>query len=152
MRRRIVIIVAAGLALAAGCATPKRAAVAISKSPATAPSTRPTENADLSLDEVALRFVKPGPATATTAAADDIGHAPLDAVELFARGRDAMLQGQRQTAINFLERAVKLDPKSYELRFWLGQAYTAGGLANQDSIAAYEAAAAIDPDHVVVHS
>src|SRR3954464_1855702 len=141
MRRRIVIIVAAGLALAAGCATPaKRAAVAISKAPAPAPSPRPTENADLSLDEVALRFVKPGPATATTAAADDIGHAPLDAVELFARGRDAMLQGQRQTAINLLERAVKLDPKSYELRFWLGQAYTAGGLANADSIAAYEAA------------
>src|SRR4029078_5205323 len=48
--------------------------------------------------------------------------------------------------------AVRSDPKSYELRFWLGQAYTAGGLANEDSIAAYEAAAAIDPDHVVVHS
>src|SRR5439155_5399623 len=61
-------------------------------------------------------------------------------------------QGQRQTAINLLERAVTLDPKSYQLRFWLGQAYTTGGLANEQSIAAYEAAAAIDPDHVIVHS
>src|SRR4051812_35690797 len=126
MRRRIVILGATLFCAAAGCMTPpKRAAVPIARMPATAPSTRPIENTNLSLDEIALQYVKP-PATApATARADDIGRAPLDSVELFARARDAMLQGQRQTAINLLERAVKIDPKSYELRFWLGQAYTA---------------------------
>src|SRR5438552_4092117 len=132
-----------------GCAVTKRAAVPVAKAPASMPSTRPTDVSNLALDEI-----EPQPAMPASrpSSGDDKQPAPLDAVQLFAQARDAMLQGQRQTAINLLERAVKLDPKSYQLRFWLGQAYTAGGLANEQSIAAYEAAAGIDPDHVLVHS
>ena len=69
------------------------------------------------------------------------------------QAREAMLQGQRFTAINLLEQAIKLDPESYRAAL-LARAgvHVSGGLANEQSIAAYEAAAAIDPDHIIVHS
>ena len=63
-----------------------------------------------------------------------------------------MNQNQRYTAIISLERAIKLDPDSYELRYWLGQAYGGIGSANDQSIKAFEAAAKVDPNHIEVHT
>lgn len=128
--------------LIAGCATKHPVAPVAT----TAPTTKPSLKSDLALHEI-----EPYPVLATTQPSSQT-RANLDAVELFAHARRAMLNGQRYTAINLLEKAIALDPDSYELRFWLGQAYTTGGLANDQSIAAYEAAAKIDPDHIVVHS
>lgn len=63
-----------------------------------------------------------------------------------------MLQGQRYTAINLLEKAIKLDPKSYELRYWLGQANAGPSMPYDPAINAFESAAAIDPNHVTLQS
>lgn len=142
------------LVLVAGC-TAARPAAAPAVVSAPAPTTKPMSPADLPFAQVE-RSVLAAASRPTTSAASattrTAGRAPLEAIDLFARARAAMLQGQRFTAINLLEEAVKIDPDSYELRFWLGQAYTTGGMANDKSIAAYEAAAAIDPDQITVHS
>ncbi|HEX6066272.1 MAG TPA: tetratricopeptide repeat protein, partial [Longimicrobiales bacterium] len=132
-----------------GCMKVQRHAAPSATVATTRPVTQPSDRADLAFAEIDRPSLTPATRPATTQAS---GPAPLDAIDLFARGRDAMLRGQRFTAINLLEQAIRLDPHSYELRFWLGQAYTSGGVANEQSIAAYEAAAAIDPDHLIVHS
>jgi tetratricopeptide (TPR) repeat protein len=151
MKRGASIILAA--LLMAGCATSatkRRAApTAAAPSPGVA-ATKPSDPAELAFDEIDRPPLSP--ATRPTTNAATTAPAPLEAIALFAEARNAMLQGQRYTAINLLEKAIRLDPHSYELRFWLGQAYTSGGLANEHSIAAYEAAAGIDPDHLIVHS
>src|SRR5688500_5694534 len=142
-------VILATLFVVAGCATKPRHAVPVVEvsGPATAPTTRSTDKADLAIAEI-----EPRPVLNKREAATQPSRAPLDAIELFAEAREAMLKGQPYTAVNKLEQAVKLDPESYELRFWLGQAHTTRGVANDQSIAAYEAAAAIDPDHITVHS
>ena len=144
-----LIVVAAALALAGCAARPRHVAAppATAQVAVAAPATRPADKADLSLDQI-----EPRPVLAKREPATQPSRAPLDAIQLFAEAREAMLQGQRFTAINKLEQAIKLDPESYELRFALGQAYTTGGLANDKSIAAYEAAASIGPDRVIVRS
>ena len=141
----VAVAVAAAVALS-GCAAKPRPAVPAVKVATTAPATKPSDKADLAIDEI-----EPRPVLAKREPATQPSRAPLDALDLFADARRAMLQGQRQTAVNKLEQAVRIDPESYELRFWLGQAYTTGGMANDKSIAAYEAAAAIDPDRIIVH-
>ncbi len=155
LMRRIALIFS--LAAIAGCATGKRNIVTPAVA-TTAPATRPFDKGDLALEEIEPRPVLGSGAASSsqpsTAVDDDPkkSRPPLDAIVLFAQAREAMLNNQRNTAINLLERAVNLDPGSYELLYMLGQAYTAGGLANEKSIAAYEKAAEIQPDHIVVHS
>jgi predicted Zn-dependent protease len=144
-----LLFTVAAIFVLAGCAsTGKPRAVQSINIPAAA--TKPAGKGDLPFEQIVADVTLPTatPATAATQPA----RPPLEAIDLFAQARAAMLQGQRFTAINLLEKAVKLDPESYQLRFWLGQAHTSGGLANEQSIAAYEAAAKIDPDHAIVHS
>src|SRR5688572_10088824 len=136
-------------ALVAGCATPKRfAARAPSTRPATA-ATKPVDRADLALDDIEPRPSLPAPATAPTVQ-PTTQRAPLDAVALFAQARDEMLAGNRYTAIKLLERAIIIDPNSYELHFQLGQANTGPGMGYDGAIAAYTNAAAIDPRRLAV--
>src|SRR2546427_8435908 len=99
----ILVLVFVVITLAGGCAV-KRAALPVAAAPHQPPTTRSTDPANLTLDEI-----QPRPALSTSRpadAGDDTAPAPLDAIELFAQARDAMLQGQRQTAINLLEKAV----------------------------------------------
>ncbi|HEX8522293.1 MAG TPA: tetratricopeptide repeat protein, partial [Tepidisphaeraceae bacterium] len=46
------------------------------------------------------------------------------------------------------EKAVSLDPESYELRFNLGMAYSGAQSQSDNAIKAFEAAEAIEPDHL----
>src|SRR5262249_28081587 len=76
----------------------------------------------------------------------------VDAVVMFAQARDELLQGRRYTAINLLEKAIKLDPDSYEMRYLLAQANAGPGMAYEPAIAAFQAAANVGPDHIAVHT
>ncbi|HEX3355864.1 MAG TPA: tetratricopeptide repeat protein [Tepidisphaeraceae bacterium] len=76
----------------------------------------------------------------------------LDAVELYARARGALMEGQRFSAIDLLEQAVRADPYSFDLRYDLGKAYAGVSTKNTQAIAAFEAAAKLDPDNIQVQT
>lgn len=78
-----------------------------------------------------------------------VGVAPIEAVRLYAKSRALMNDGDRTEAIQLLEKAVKLDPLSFELHVALGRLYlTAGEEFNLKSIEMYEKAAELEPDHL----
>jgi tetratricopeptide (TPR) repeat protein len=138
MRRFLLIILAC--TAATGCAFKPRPKTAATR----AAATRPADPALFSLADI-----QPKPVLSTTRPATmRTGKAPLEALELFAQGRDALLQGQAYTAIAILEKAIKLDPQSYDLRYALGQAYAGMGGASDQSIQALRDAADIEPDHL----
>src|SRR5947209_8537094 len=116
--------------------------------PATAPAmaqTHPSAPAFLTLDEI-----RPVPALPPPRATNPATRPSLDAVELFARARGEMLSEHRLAAIPLLERAVALDPDSYELHRTLAEVFR-GSMAYEDhSIAELEKAAALEPDHLDV--
>jgi tetratricopeptide (TPR) repeat protein len=68
------------------------------------------------------RPVDSSPTAATTRPTD----APIDALELYARGRDLLARGQRASSISLLEQATALDPTSAELYRQLGEAHGQG--------------------------
>jgi predicted Zn-dependent protease len=143
MMRHLACILVAGL-VGLGCAPQRRSAVR--SRPATVASTRPVDPADLTLDQI-----EPRPKLASPATAAATTRPSLDALEMFARARDAMLQNQRYTAINLFEKTIQLDPDSYAPRYWLGEACGPGASGSNDqSIAAFEAAAKIEPNHIDV--
>jgi tetratricopeptide (TPR) repeat protein len=72
----------------------------------------------------------------------------LESLVDFARARDAMLQGERYTAITEFEKAIALDPNSYLLYYELGKAYLVVAGMEDKSIAAFERAAQLEPDHL----
>jgi tetratricopeptide (TPR) repeat protein len=110
-------------------------------------ATKPADPADFTLEQILPRPTLAAPATSPAATT----RPSLDAIETFARARDAMLQNQRYTAINLFEKTIALDPDSYEPRYWLGQAYGPGvSGSNDQAIAAFEAAAKIEPNHIDV--
>ncbi len=124
--------------------------------PANVPTTAKVAATTRSLgpDSLSLKEIKPMPRLGaasrptTRGATQSAERAPLEALELFAHARDAFKDSQRYTAITLLEKAIKLDPESYELRFALGQAYGGVGASNDQAIAAYESALALEPDHL----
>lgn len=130
----------------AGCASQKPRVLNVSK-PATEPTTRLTAAADLTIDEI-----QPRPVLRATSQPSATTKPSLDAIALYAEARDSMLTGKRFTAITLLEKAIRLDPYSYELRFMLGQANSGPGMSYDPAIAAFEAAAAIEDDHASVHT
>ena len=150
MRFKVFLIFAACLAV--GCATHRQQVLNVNAA-ATVPASHLDPSADLTLDEI-----QPKPelqaseeiASTKPAATQASEKPPLDAIALFAQAREAMLSGQRYTAINLLEKAIALDPYSYELEFTLGQANTGPGMSYDPAIKAFEAAAAIEPDHLAV--
>ena len=106
-----------------GCAGPSRPVAAISDAPGPAPTTQPlSPNATLTFVQVAAQTLP-----ATQPATRPSTQPALAAVELYARARGALQERQAYTAVDLLEKAVKLDPDSPELRFALGRAYLLRG-------------------------
>jgi len=100
-------------ALLYGCAQTARHAVAPTTGGLAATQASGPPEAFLPLDEIRPRpvlaeLLKPATAPATRPS--------LDALELFARARGAMLDNNRTAEINLLERAIQADPASFELR------------------------------------
>lgn len=107
-----------------------------------AQSTSTNDPSFLSLDQI-----KPVPTLPATRPIVSTRPAPLDALQWYAQARNALAGGQRQTAINLLEKAVKLDPDSPEMWEELALAYG----ASDKAAAAYEKAIALDPDNLALH-
>lgn len=98
----------------------------------------------LSLDQIQPAVTLPkAPAEPTT-------QPPVHALMLFARAHDALLQNHDYVGIGLLERAILLDPHSYELYYELGQANLAVGNSADRAIDAFEKAAEIRPDDLAV--
>ena len=74
----------------------------------------------------------------------------LDALQLYAQARAAMQSGERFTAIELLEDALRKDPDSFELNLALGQMASGTTLADK-SLPALQKAAALNPDNSEVH-
>src|SRR6266478_4262561 len=148
MRKAVVaavVIVAAGLMIlgATGCASRSGAVAA---APVAAQHTATTHAADdpayFTLDQIQPVLQLPKPTTAPTTQP-----APLDALVWFAEAHAALARGDRNTAINLLEKAVALDPDSPEIYEELGKAYG----AQDKALTAYEKALALDPDYLALH-
>ena len=71
---------------------------------------------------------------------------PIEAVRLFAQARVALLDGRRYEATQLLQKAVALDPASFELHQSLGNAYAFS--EDLRAIDQWEQAASIEPDHL----
>jgi len=127
----------------AGCATRRASAPGVTA--ATRPATGPAERPEsvLTLEQIPPPLSLPAPKPATRPSTQP---APLDAIEDYARARTAMLDGQRFAAIMYLEKAIALDPDSFELYHDLARAYLGNSNANEKAIDALEKAAAIRPD------
>ncbi len=102
-------------ALAGGCASHRAV------TPTTLPSTtRRLATSELTLAQLAAPVVlvpASAPATSATTAP-----ASLEALQLFAQGWSALLAGQRDSAIERLEKSLRLDPYSYQTLLLLGRA------------------------------
>jgi len=109
----------------------------------------PSERAVDARAELPLDEVPPRPHLQPPAATEDSDRPPpIEAVQLFAQARIAILDNERYTAINLLEKAIALDPGSFQLHQMLGAQYQGDDTTDDRSIAAFEQAAAIDPDHL----
>lgn len=138
VRQLLPMLLAA--AAACGCAAhapPRPATVPVP--PATTQAG--TGKADLALADLP-NISLPASRPSTTAPA------PLEALELFARARDALARNQRFTAADLLEKALKLDPDSFELNQALGEVSRLGSPWNERAIVAFERAAAIRPQSI----
>jgi tetratricopeptide (TPR) repeat protein len=98
-----------------------------------------------------LEQIQPEPRFDLPSTSPSTADAPLDALDLYARARDARARNQPFTAINLLEQAIKLDPASHELYFALGSAYQRVNNADK-AIQSYERAAAIKPDDLILQA
>jgi Tfp pilus assembly protein PilF len=124
-----VIRISSLILLLAGCAS----------TPPPRPSP-PDVRANLSLDQISNR-----PALPTTAPSDAVP--PVAALGFYAQGIDHLLDHRPMDAIMVLQRALRIDPDSYEAYWALGEAeFDRAGAANQRSIDAFEHAAVLRPD------
>jgi tetratricopeptide (TPR) repeat protein len=119
-----------------------------------APATRPVQLADTSpakpdakavlpLDEIEPHLAMP-PGKGTS-----VGHPPLEAVHLYAQAYAAQVNRDRGSAIELYQKALELDPLSYDLHVRLAHLYLApaAGFSNR-SLELLEKAAALEPDHL----
>ena len=93
----------------------------------------------LTLDQIDSPPLLPSPTTRP-------GPPPVESVRLFAQARIAMLDNDRTSAISLLQKAVALDPASFELHTELADQYDAA--SNPLSLVEWEKAAAIEPNHL----
>jgi tetratricopeptide (TPR) repeat protein len=102
----------------------------------------PNDPAWLALDQIQPAPVLPEPKRSPTTR-----QAPLEALQLYAQAHAALIggRGQRQGAINMLEKAVAIDPDSPELWEELGNAYGAGSA--DKAMAAWNKSLELDPDN-----
>lgn len=131
--------------LFAGCAQAPRQLPA----PAAAAFGPSADPALWSLGEIENGIHLPAPEQAD--AAPD-GRAPVEALVLYAQARDSMLAGKRYTAINALEQALKIDPRSHSAYELLADAYQVGRAWDDRSIDALKKAAALAPDDLDVQT
>jgi predicted Zn-dependent protease len=166
MPRAVVrqIVVAAASSLVLGCAAhraalpasqPTTSASTASTAPSTTVATGPVVIIPTPLNrqsnvraEMPLEQVPPRPKLPTPSTQAGTTTPPVEAVQDFAQARVAMLDNERYTAINLLEKAVTLDPGSFELNNTLGKLYQGNMTSDDRSIDAFERAATIDPDHL----
>lgn len=153
MGSRTVNLLLLVIVSAAGCAAPRRAAPATAPSVASVSATKTNDKALLTLEQIQppltlAAATQPSVQATTQATVQAVARPSLDAIELFARARDASAQGQRYMAITQLEKAIGIDPQSYELRFELGKAYLAISHVDERAAESFEKAAAIQPDHL----
>lgn len=145
MTRRVrLILLSATLVAAAGCAHHTRAPSA-TRPLARATTQQTPRNADL-----ALADIQPVPNLPTSRPTATTQPAPLDALDLYAQARRAMLDNRRFTAIALLEKAIALDPNSFELYYSLGRSYLQPGSPTDKAREAFEKAAELDPQNVDV--
>ena len=137
---------------AAGCGARQRPAP---RPPATAPvaTTQPLAPATvpsiatLTLDQILPAAELPRPTTAP--ATRPAGRPPIDALLLYGRAVDDLNAGRRSSAVELLEKAVALDPASFELHYALGRSYARDGSAPDGrAVAELQRAAEINPDHL----
>ncbi|HET6251284.1 MAG TPA: tetratricopeptide repeat protein [Tepidisphaeraceae bacterium] len=145
MNSRIGLILATTAIGVAGCA----AAPTARPAPTGLAGEAGVHNADVdarakvSLDEIEPRAVLP-PGKGTS-----VGTPPLEAVHLYAQAHEAILDHDRASAIDLMQKAVAADPQSYELHRALGELYLTPTTEFSDrSIAALEQAADLEPDHL----
>jgi tetratricopeptide (TPR) repeat protein len=149
MRIAVASLLAAFLVLA-GCAKTnpaQRPAATAAEPNADAarpePATHPADDpAYFTLDQLQPVPQLPKPRQPAT-----IAPAPLETLQWYAQARAANARGDRNTAINLLEKAVALDPDSSEMYEELAKAYG----AQDKALAAYEKALEIDPDNCSLH-
>src|SRR5688572_4868772 len=126
-----------------GCSSP--AGHAVQPSAGAQATTAPAPRlADLSLEEIEPRVSLPAPRPSTRPAT----RPSVEALNFYAEGFDAIQTGRRFAAIGALERALALDPDSFEANYALGRAHVIGRTHDEQSIAALERAAAIEPDNL----
>jgi len=142
MRHRRLL--AALLLISAGCAS--RAPVKQNEQTLVKPTAKLShefQNANqresLSLDQIGSTPLMPGPTTRS-------GQPPIESVRLFAQARIAMHDNDRDGAISYLQKAVALDPASFELHVELADQYDAAN--NPLALVEYQKAAAIEPNHL----
>lgn len=141
------IIVAAAVAALAGCAAgpsphSQSAILTTQLQSDIAPAPPQDPRSLLTLDQISPppRFPDAPPQTQPS------GPPPIESLALYAAARDAMFDHQPDTAVRFLNQAIKLDSDSFELYRSLGEA-----LLSQDqrptaqSVAAFEHAVALHP-------
>lgn len=137
MYRRTAVLAVVFAALT-GCRNEPAPSRPVSSTTRALPATR--EARHLPLDDIEPSIALPIAATQPGAPP------PLEALELFARARVALLDNQRFTAINYLEEAIRLDPDSFELRNALARAYARTAPHGDQTVSSLEAAARINPD------
>lgn len=144
MKPRLCFTFTLAWTLLIGCAHAPRPAQSASRPVSPAVNSDARVNAAASLDQLQPPIALPPPADTSR-----LGPPPIEAVRLFAQAHAALLDNDRAAAIPLLEKAVALDPYSYELHARLGRLYLAPNTDfNPRSIAMLEKAAALEPDHL----
>ncbi len=133
--------------IAVGCAAHRAPAPhAASPVAGAAPATQPADpKADLKLNQIEPRVTLPPPATRPA------GDAPLAALEAYAHARASLVDNQRFSTINWLEKAANLDPYSFDVQYDLGRALLSTSpnrTASDRALAAFEKALQLNPNRL----
>jgi tetratricopeptide (TPR) repeat protein len=134
-----------------GCAAqrPRSAPPATATAPSTPIAISTLPAADRAKAFLALEEIEPRVDLAKLPASSRPTSRPsVEALALYAEAMDALQTGKRFTAVTSLEKALPLDPQSFELNYALGRAYVIGRSEDEQSTRALERAAAIEPDHL----
>jgi tetratricopeptide (TPR) repeat protein len=132
-----------------GCAAQRPRTAPATTAPSAAATTLPAGDrakAFLTLDEIEPRvdITKLG----GSATSRPTSRPSAEALTIYAEAMDALQQGKRFAAVTLLEKALPLDPQSFELNYALGRAYVIGRSEDEQSTRALERAAAIEADHL----
>ncbi len=137
---RIVLLLALIMVLAGGCA----------HAPPPPSESWQSLSAD-GRDTLSLDQIQP-PAVLGPASRPSSGEAPPEALGLYAQAVDDLLGNDAFGAVQILQKAIQIDPDSFDLYYTLGQAQLALSHASSSkSFDAFEQAAARKPDDLRIH-